>query len=143
MNLVFQPSRNVPLTPSCVLCPPTLPVCEWFQRSLHLLLLFGMFLLALLCTMVTRVTSSFLAGQEDGRKRRETMTPTNQGAGYSHSYHLMNEVLGVGVSLTLSAVNKTTFLLQTDRYSEVKLIIILLSDAHLHCTSAWGGKHNI
>lgn len=32
------------------------------------------------------------------------MTPTNQGAGYINSYHLMNEVLGVAVSLTLSAV---------------------------------------
>lgn len=35
----------------------------------------GMFLLALLRTMVTGVTSLFLAGQRDGNKRRETLTP--------------------------------------------------------------------
>lgn len=87
--------RNKPRLPAVQKCPPdppphththTLPVCEWFQQSLHLLPLSGMFLLAPLCTMVTRVTSFFLAGQDDGRKRRETVTPTNQGAGYFKSY---------------------------------------------------------
>lgn len=97
MKLVFQPSRNVSLTQTS---PPTththtLPVCEWFQWSLHLLPFSGMFLLAPLCTMVTRVTSFFLAGQEDGRKRRETVTPTNQGTVYFNSYQLMNEELAL------------------------------------------------
>lgn len=134
MNLVFQPSRNV---------PPTLPVCEWFRRSLHLLLLSGMFPLALLCTMVTRVTSFFLAGQEDGRKRRETVTPTNQGAGYINSYHLMNEVLGVGGSLTPSTVNKSIFCCK--QRGQLKLSSALFC-YRMHICSVhqlWGKKHNI
>lgn len=99
-----------------------------------------MFLPALLCTMVTRVTSFFLAGQEDGRKRRETVTPTNQGAGYINSYQLMNEVLGVGGSLTLSTVNKTIFCCK--QRGQLKLSLSLLCYRKHICTAHqhWGKK---
>lgn len=144
MKLVFQQSRNVPLTRSRAFCPPTLPVCERFRRSLHLLLLLsGMFLLARQCTMVTRVTSFFLAGQEYGRKRRERVTPTNQSAGYINSDHLMNEVLGVGGSLTLSAINKTIFCCKQG--GQRKLSAPLFCYRRHICTAhqLWGKKHNI
>ena len=45
----------------------------------------GMFLLAPLCTMATRVTSLFLAGQRDGYKRRDT-TPSNEDPGRIIAY---------------------------------------------------------
>lgn len=135
--------KHEPRLPAIQKCPPTLPVCEWFRRSLHLPLLSGMFPLALLCTMVTRVTSFFLAGQEDGRKRRETVTPTNQGAGYINSYHLMNEELGVGGSLTLSTVNKSIFCCK--QRGQLKLSSALFCYRMQICTvhQLWGKKHNI
>lgn len=114
---------NVPPDKMCSAPPsptpsPTLPVC----LCLHLLLLSGMFLLALQCTMVTRVTSFFLAGQEDGRERRETVAPTNQGAGCMNSNQLMKCL--VLEDLWPSQPSIKLFLLQTERSTEVKFNII-------------------
>lgn len=139
MKPVLQSSRNVPPTHTCVLWPPPhpFPVCEWFQRSLHLLPLSGMFQLAPLCAMATRVTSFFLAGREGGRKRRVTVTTTRRGAGCVNSHQVLNEAPSIGgPSTTPWPSIKMDVLLRAEvNGSRVRLYFMLLQNTSAPATT--------